>query len=127
MWNSCNDLVFQRVKGLSSSVRENICLHVLEMGSVYFIYCMLNQSLVEALGRASNPLSILVCVRCVGMETFWSGRIRRLLFLFKKNPQRLKWRTFDLRSVMPPCWFSLCSCRSFFSPIFLCSLCAKYG
>lgn len=77
---------------------------------------------------------VSVCTRCVWVRRpFGLSGQGDCFYRTEKKPQRLKWRTFDLRSVVPPYCFSLRCCRiKVFSPCFLIryflySVCAKYG
>lgn len=133
MWNSSNDLVFQGVKGLSNSIRENICLHVLETGCVYLWRdSSLNHSLAEALGRAADALSSRFVHGVLVQRPFGLSAQGDCFYRTEKKSQRLKWRMFDLRSVVPPYCFSFCCCRSkvfplfFYKVLFVFCVC-KYG
>ncbi len=131
--NSSNDLVVQGVKGLSNSIRENICLHVLETGCVYLLCnSSLNQSLAEALGHAADALSSRIVQDVLVQRPFGLSGQGDCFYRAKKKSQRLKWRMFDLRSVIPSYCFSFCCCRSEGFPLFfirylLYSVCAEYG
>ncbi len=86
VWNSSNDLVFQGVKGLSNSIRENICLHVLETGCVYLWRdSSLNQSLAEALGRAVDALSSRIVQGVLVQRPFGLSRQGYCFYRTKKN------------------------------------------
>lgn len=66
--------------------KTSVCMFWKRVLFTLLIACLIAQPIISgALGRAFNPLSILVCVRCVGIETFWSGRTGRLLSQDKKK------------------------------------------
>jgi len=112
---------------LAALEKTSVCMFWKRVLFTLRIACLIAQPIIS--GGTWPCLSSLVYVRCVGMETFWSGRTGRLLSQDKITPQRLKWRTFDLRSVMPPagshCAVVELFCPLFFIRYFLCSLCAE--